>query len=188
MSLHRVLLLTLALLSFAPRPARAQGFISPTLGYAFGADTPTCVSLTNCDDRRLSWGVSMGKMGETVGFEQEFVYGKDFFGKSNLGDSAMLTIMSNLMLILPAGPIRPYGVFGVGLMRPHVKFDTSSLELSQTALGWDFGGGLNIFFTHGFGIRGDVRRLKTFQDITLGVFGNDQLKFWRGSTGVTFRF
>ena len=188
MSLHRVLLLTLALLSFAPRPARAQGFISPTLGYAFGADTPTCLSLTNCDERRLSWGVSMGKMGETVGFEQEFVYGKDFFGKSTLGDSAMLTIMSNLMLILPAGPVRPYGVFGVGLMRPHVKFDTSSLELSQTALGWDFGGGLNIFFTHGFGIRGDIRRLKTFQDITLGVFGNDQLKFWRGSAGVTFRF
>jgi len=55
-------------------------------------------------------------------------------------------------------------------------------------LGWDIGGGLNIFFGHTIGIRGDVRHLRTLQDVTLGVFGNDKVDFWRGSAGLVLRF
>ena len=122
-------------------------------------------------------------MGETIGFEEEFVYAKDFFGRSLVGNNAMFTAMSNLMIIIPAGPVRPYGVFGFGFMRPHVEFNTSSFDLDKTVLGWDFGGGLNIFLTHGFGLRGDIRRLSSFESITLGVFGNDKIEYWRGSAG-----
>ena len=99
----------------------------------------------------------------------------------------MLTLMSNMMLVIPAGPIRPYGVIGIGLMRPHVKLDDLT-SLSKNVIGWDFGGGLNIFLTPRFGLRGDVRRLRSFEDITLGVFSNDKINFWRGSAGLTFGF
>jgi len=92
------------------------------------------------------------------------------------------------MVIIPAGPIQPYGVIGLGLMRPHVDFDALRLALDQNAFGYDIGGGLNIFFGHTVGIRGDLRRLRTFDDVTLGVFGAEKINFWRGSAGLTLRF
>jgi hypothetical protein len=69
-----------------------------------------------------------------------------------------------------------------------VKLDASSLALDKNALGWDIGGGLNIFFAHSVGVRGDVRHLRTLQDVTLGVFGTDKVDFWRASAGLVFRF
>jgi opacity protein-like surface antigen len=187
MTLPRVLLLALALLSFSPRSAWAQGFLSPFVGFGFGGDSATCISLTNCEEKRLSWGASIGSTNGVFGLEQDIAYAPDFFGKTSTGDNAMLTLMSNMMIVIPAGPIQPYGVLGIGLMRPHVKFD-SLTQLDKNVFGWDFGGGLNIFLTHGFGLRGDVRRMRSFKNVTLGVFGNDHIDFWRGSAGVTLRF
>ena len=54
--------------------------------------------------------------------------------------------------------------------------------------GDDIGGGLNIFLAHAIGVRGDIRHLHTLQDITLGLFSNDQIDFWRASAGLTLRF
>ena len=182
----RTIVFAAALLAASVTSARADGFISPTLGYKFGGDSANCPSLTNCDDKRLSWGVSLGATSGAIGFEEDIAYLPDFFGKTPGVDNAMLTLMSNLMIIIPAGPIRPYGVIGLGLMRPHATFN--SLSLSQNTLGWDIGGGINIFLTHGFGIRGDVRRMRTLQDVTLGVFSTDHIDFWRASAGVTLQF
>jgi len=184
----RRLVLSIALLSFTPGSVAAQGFISPFVGFGFGGDSATCVSLTNCEEKRLSWGVSLGKTNGGFGLEQDIAYAPDFFGKTSAGESAMLTLMSNLMFVLPAGPIRPYAVVGLGLMRPHVKYNDLSLSLDKNVLGWDWGGGLNIFLTQGFGLRGDVRHLRSFKNVTLGVFGNDQIDFWRGSAGITLSF
>src|SRR5262249_24003080 len=92
-------------------PARADGFITPFLGFNFAGDqAANCASLTNCEDKRLDWGVAFGTTNGIFGFEGELAYSKDFFGKTPGGDNAVLTLMSNLMLVLPAGPIRPYGV------------------------------------------------------------------------------
>ena len=91
------------------------------------------------------------------------------------------------MLVVPAGPVQPYALVGLGLIRPHVE-GVTSLALDKNAFGWDIGGGLTIFLTHSVGVRGDVRHVRTLQDVTLGLFSNDQLDFWRGSAGVTLRF
>jgi hypothetical protein len=183
-----ILALVTLLVAGSAAPVRADGFISPFVGFGFGGDSANCVSLTNCDEKRLSWGASIGSTNGIFGFEEDIAYAPDFFGKAAGVDSAMLTVMSNLMIIVPAGPIRPYGIVGLGLIRPHVKFDALSLALDKNTLGYDIGGGINIFLTHGVGLRGDVRRMRTLQDVTLGVFGNDTIEFWRGSAGVTFRF
>jgi opacity protein-like surface antigen len=169
-------------------PARAQGFIAPFIGFNFGGDSSNCASLSSCEEKRLNWGASLGTVNGVLGFEEEIGYASQFFGKTPGGDNAMLTLMSNLMVVIPAGPIQPYGVIGIGLMRSHAQFNTSSLSLSNNSLGWDIGGGLNIFLAHSIGIRGDIRRLKTLQDVTLGVFGNDKVEFWRASAGLVFRF
>jgi opacity protein-like surface antigen len=176
------------LLTMAASPARADGFITPYFGYNFGGDSANCVSLTNCEEKRTNWGVALGATHGIFGFEEDIGYAKDFFGKTPNGDNAVLTVMSDFMVVVPAGPIQPYAFAGIGLIRPHVKFDTSSLSIDQNTLGYDLGGGLNIFLTHTVGLRGEVRHLHTLQDVNLGVFASDKLDFWRASAGVTFRF
>jgi hypothetical protein len=188
MKLFRILAMALTLMSSSAVPARADGFISPFLGFGFSRDSAVCQSLTSCEERRNQWGVSIGTSNGDFGFEQDIAYAPDFFGRTPGADNAMLTLMSNLMVIIPAGPIQPYGIIGIGLMRPHIDFDAVSLALNKNALGYDIGGGLNIFLGHSFGIRGDLRRLRTFEDVTLGVFSTDKINFWRGSAGVTLRF
>lgn len=185
----RVAAFAVLLAALSAKPASAQGFISPFLGFTYGGDVAAnCVSLTNCEERRTNWGVGFGTTHGVLGFEEEIGYAKDFFGKTAGGDNAVLTVMSNVLVIVPAGPIRPYALFGIGLMRPHIKFDSSALAFEKNALGYDIGGGVNIFFTRGVGIRGDIRHLQTFEDVTLGVFSNEKLDFWRASAGLTFRF
>jgi opacity protein-like surface antigen len=186
---RRIVCLAVSLLAWAASPARADGFISPFVGFNFGGDSANCVSLTNCEEKRLNLGASIGSMNGVVGLEEDIAYARNFFGKTPGADNALLTLMTNMMIGVPAGPIRPYVVIGLGLVRSHVTLDTSSLTtLNKNAIGYDIGGGLNIFLTHGLGVRGDVRHIKTFQDITLGVFNNDQINFWRGSAGLTFSF
>jgi hypothetical protein len=188
MSCVRISVFALALLVLVAAPTRAQGFISPFAGYNFGGDSANCASLQNCEDKRLNLGVSLGTTNGILGFEEDIAYARDFFGKTPGVSNAVLTLMSNLMLVLPAGPIRPYAIVGLGLIRPHVEFDAGSLALDTNALGYDIGGGVNLFLGHAIGLRGDVRHLRTMQSVTLGLFSNDQLDFWRASAGLTFRF
>jgi opacity protein-like surface antigen len=183
---RRIVVLSFLLVCWTAAPARADSFFSPFVGFNFGGDSANCESLTNCQDKRLNWGASIGNMNGVFGFEEELSYAPDFFGKIPGEHNAMLTLMSNLMVVVPAGPVRPYALFGFGLVRPHV--DTGNLSFSKNTAGYDIGGGLNIFLTHGVGVRGDVRRIRTFENVTLGVFSNDQIDFWRGSAGLTFRF
>jgi hypothetical protein len=186
---RRLLALAAALLAFHVTPARADGFITPSVGFNFGADATNCNSLRSCDDRRTSWGVAIGTTGGVFGFEEEFAYAPNFFGTASGGDNAVLTLMSNLLLVIPAGPVQPYGLVGLGLVRPHARLNPQSLASDQNTLGWDIGGGVNIFLAHAVGVHGDVRHVRTLQDVTLGgLFVNAPLDFWRGSAGVTFRF
>jgi opacity protein-like surface antigen len=177
-----------ALVTLVSVPATAQGFITPYIGFNYGGDSANCLSLRNCEDKRTNWGVAIGKTGGIVGIEEDFGYAKDFFGKTPGADNAVLTLMSNLMLVIPAGPIQPYGLVGLGLIRSHAKLDTSALSFTKNSLGYDIGAGINIFPVHSVGIRGDIRHLETFDDITLGVFSNNKVGFWRGSLGLTLRF
>jgi hypothetical protein len=185
MRLLTVFALTAALLAAHVAPARAQGFITPFVGFNGGGDS-NCASLTNCEDKRLDLGVSLGKTSGLFGFEEDFAYSSQFFGKTPGADNAVLTVMSNLLLVLPAGPIQPYALVGLGLIRPHVQL-TSSV-INQNVLGYDIGGGINIFLLHSVGLRGDVRHFQTLEGVTLGLLGSDKVGFWRGSAGITFRF
>lgn len=170
-------------------PAHADGFLSPFLGFNYGGDSTNCERLTSCDDKRVNWGVALGSTGGIFGFEEEFAYAPNFFGTPSDADNAVLTLMSNLLVVIPAGPVQPYGLIGVGLVRSHTELRASSLASDQNTLGWDIGGGVNVYPVRSVGIRGDLRHIRTLQDLNLGgVFTNAPLDFWRGSVGLTFRF
>lgn len=166
-------------------PAHAAGFITPFIGFNFGGDSANCLSLTNCQEKRSNFGVSIGTL-SGFGVEEDISYAKDFFGSTPGTDSSVFSAMTNLMIAVPAGPVHPYVVGGVGLIKAHVSTNLSTLaSFDNNTFGYDLGGGVHVIFGH-VGVRGDLRRFKTLQDIPL--FTNQPLKFWRGSAGVTFAF
>jgi opacity protein-like surface antigen len=174
------------------RNAAAQGFISPFIGYNFGGDAG-CPTATNCNDKRVDWGVALGALGSVVGFETEFGYTKDFFGESAAQTSNVLTVMGNFMLAPKFGPVQPYGVIGLGLIRTSVEATATSASSDNNQWGWDGGGGLMVFFGHHVGIRGEVRYFHSFQILDLSNFPNvnindTKLDFGRVAGAVVFKF
>jgi opacity protein-like surface antigen len=178
------------LTSGVPRPAAAQTFVSPLLGFDFGDDS-SCPAITGCDDKNLNIGAGIGTLGGFFGLELDVSYAKDFFGAAPGYSSSVLTVMSNLIAGPQIGPVRPYATGGVGLIKSHVSFDaTSLLDSSNTDLGWNIGGGVMIFPGEHVGIRGDIRHFHAFQDFDiLGVSLSDtKLDFGRASAALVFRF
>jgi hypothetical protein len=172
--------------------ANAQGFISPLIGYDFGGDAG-CQQLTNCEDKRLNIGVAVGKMGSILGFEEELADARNFFGSVPTQSSSVITIMSNLMIVPALGPIHPYVLGGIGLMKTHVDFTTSTLlATDNNNLAWDIGGGAIVFFSGHVGVRGDIRHFHSFQTMTIPLlgttFGDARLTFGRASAALVFRF
>lgn len=179
-----------ALVAASATDARAQGFFSPLVGYDFGGDA-SCPQVTNCEDKRMNYGVALGSMGAVFGFEEEFAYAKDFFGKAPALSSSVLTVMSNVMLVPRIGPVRPYLLGGVGLIKSHVEFTPVSLLTSDNnSFGWDVGGGVIALATPHVGVRGDIRYFHAFQDATIVGFivQNPKLDFGRVSVALIVAF
>jgi opacity protein-like surface antigen len=169
--------------------SRAQAYISPFIGFNFGGDA-NCPNITGCEEKRLNFGVGLGKMGSVFGFEEEFAYAKDFFGTAPTLNSSVLTVMSNVMLVPNVGPIRPFALAGVGLIKTKVELTPISLlTTNNNNFGWDIGGGVIIGGEH-FGVRGDIRYFHSFQDQTIAgfVLSSPKLNFGRASAALMLMF
>jgi len=183
-----------ALFLFAgARPANAQGFISPFIGYNFGGDAG-CPEITNCADKRTDYGVSVGALGSLVGIEFELGYTPNFFGETSGQTSNVLTFMGNFMLAPKIGPVQPYGLGGLGLIK--TKVEGLGADNDQNQFGWDIGGGLMVFFGEHVGVRGDVRYFHSFQVLDflnvaglppLGL-GGQKLDYGRAAAAIVFKF
>jgi hypothetical protein len=108
----------------AATPSRAQGFVSPFIGYDFGRNSG-CPQISNCEDKRTNFGVAIGAMGKLLGFEEKLADAKNFFGSVGTQSSSVITVMSNVMIVPAVGPVHPYLLGGLGLMKTHVDFTTS---------------------------------------------------------------
>jgi len=196
MSVLRTLAGTLLLIALAAAPARADGLIIPFFGVNYGGDSGKSFS-DAYDSNRWAWGASFAFMGSGVfGAEGDFAYSPDFFGKTDLGGSKVLTAMGNLLVGIPFGGqrgfgLRPYGVFGVGLIHSGASL-TGISNLDESSFSWDSGGGLMVFFSTHAGMRFDIRYLRTFDalkllDVQL-VESSEKLDFTRTSLGLILRF
>ncbi len=191
---HRALAATTALAFLfvvgAASDLRAQGFISPFIGFNFSGDSG-CPTISDCDDKRLNVGVAFGTMGNVLGFETEFAYANDFFGSAPAYSSSVLTLMGNLMVVPNFGPVRPYALVGLGLIRTNVELTPESLlSTENNNFGWDIGGGVFLFFGDHVGVRGDIRYYHAFQDLSvLGLtLSNTKLDFGRASGALVLKF
>lgn len=203
MSLRKVFLAaSLVTLASAAMPTRASAdwLFTPFIGATFGGDAEVGGSgddFKNKFERRLSYGATLGWMSHGIfGFEADFGYAPNFFraddDSSNfnlVGDGNVTTLMGNLVIGAPSGPVRPYVSGGLGLLKSKVDDAGQFFDASRNDLGYDIGAGLG-FFGGNVGLRGDVRYFRSLQsndddsiDFSLGNF-----KFWRGTLGVTFKF
>ena len=174
----------------APRDARAQGFIAPFIGFDFGGDSG-CQTASDCEDKKSNIGVSFGTMGGAVGFETDIGYARNFFGEVPGQTSNVLTVMSNFMIIPKIGPVRPYVLIGLGLMKTHVELTAPSLlETDNNSFGWDMGAGMMILFGDHIGVRGDIRKISSFQERTILGFtlSNEKLGFQRATAALVLAF
>ena len=197
MSFSRTLTLSLLLGLMVPAAARADGMIVPFIGVNFGGNSGRELSAA-IDAERLDWGVSFAYMGAGVlGLEADIANSPDFFGKSDLGGSSVLTATGNLLFGIPIGGqhgvgFRPYALVGLGVIRSKVDTfgETLSREKSQAA--WDFVGGAMFFFGSNVGLRAELRYFRSFGDLDFDLTDlferRGKMDFARASTGLILRF
>ena len=187
----KMLMLTGAIaLVLTPAQARADGFVTPWVGGAFG---------NGFKNGQTSFGVSAGAMGAgIIGGEVDFGYSPSFFGNtSDFGTNTVMNLMGNVIIGVPVGGqhgpgIRPYLTGGLGLLRSQIDGGTiAKVSSSNNMLGWDAGAGVMGYFSDHVGLGVDVRYLRGFKDTNTGVTSIDlnpsQLHYWRASAGVVFR-
>jgi len=187
----------LVAIALAPMPARADTLITPFFGVNFGGDAGQKLSEA-FDTSQYNWGASISFMGGGVfGVEGDFGFSPDFYGKTDVGGSNVLTATGNLVIGIPFGGqqgfgVRPYGIIGAGLLKSKSDFGTGVAEIDENDLTWSAGGGVLLFFGSTVGLRFDVRYFRTFDDLEiLGVpiaQSPGKVDFTRGSLGLVFRF
>lgn len=199
MPLPRILAVALFVVVLAPLPSRADGLIFPYLGANYGGDSRTDLS-DALDANRTSWGISFSFMSAgVVGVEGDFGYTSDFFGRTDLGGSSVFTAMANMVVGVPFGGqrgfgIRPFGIVGIGAVKATGDAFDSLLSFSDYHAAWDAGGGVMMFFATHVGIRGDVRYIRSLEAVDLlpaiprPELGTGHLDFTRASVGLVFRF
>ena len=188
----RLVTAVIGLLLVTPTTAAADIMLTPFAGFS-----------RLYEENKGTFGVTFS-FGSLIGFE--FDAARIQLGEEDLLiadlDAHATTLMGNIVVRLPTGAVRPYGTAGVGLVRVTADVDTSLggedvLSLEAQDLGWNIGGGVDIFPTPNFGIRADFRRFRTsdvtFEDLLDLGGGLDELplpdfNFWRTTFGVTLKF
>lgn len=178
--------LGVVLLLTAASADAAEAFITPFIGYNFGGDSGNCPSLRNCSDKHANFGVSFGSMGPLFGIEEDISFAKNFFGDAPGTDNSVFSAMTNLLVGVGVGPVRPYVLGGFGLIRSHVSL--LDLSADKNALGYDLGGGVTVSIAPHVGVRGDIRHFHTLQDVNVLIFTGQSLNFLRASAGLALRF
>jgi opacity protein-like surface antigen len=100
------------------------------------------------------------------------------------GESTMYTLTLNMVVaptfyIGQGGRIRPYGLFGGGLMRSSISEfrDFLSLVDTKNLFTWDWGVGIYVYPVRQIGFRGEFRRFQAVGTNNLGL-GWGEIKDW----------
>ncbi len=149
-----------------------------------------------------TYGVSMLWRGDGVAASEiDLGYNPGFYDGlpvvSPDGSSNMYTLTWNFLLgptfyIGQGGRIRPYGLFGGGLMRSSISQFTNFMSVTNTKnlFTWDWGLGVYVYPVRQIGFRGDFRRFQAVGTNNLGL-GWGELKDWnyyRLTFGVALAF
>lgn len=192
---RRTLALSLLLGVLAPAPALADGMVIPFIGVNFGGNSGRELSRA-IDVERFDWGASFTFMGGGIlGIEADIAHSPDFYGRTDVGGSSVLTATGNMLIGIPIGGqkgvgIRPYVLAGLGMIRSEIDTLGDALGVDHSDAAWSFGGGAMFFFGTNVGLRADLRYFQTFRalDLVDVIDGRGRLDFARASAGLILRF
>jgi hypothetical protein len=165
-----VLLIALALFAMDGR-ALAQGSFTASIGNVYGGDTPKTQGV---------YALAIGGGGaHGIGSEIEFSESRHFFDSDDGSrKGGILTLMASVLLTVPVGRVRPYGLFGYGFIRERTESTAGGVftSLSTRDVGYSVGGGVTYHFARLAGVRGDLRHFKvrtangvSFQRLLIGI-------------------
>lgn len=178
-----------------PATAAADWIVSPYIGTRFAANTTFVVGREGTEESKFLFGSSIGLLTDGVlGVEADLAFVPGFFDGSSIVQSRVTTLMGNVVLATPLGVnqygLRPYLTGGLGLLRARGN-DTFGPVISSNLLGMNIGGGAIGPISERTSLRFDlryIRNLGTDDETPLASNAGFQLKFWRGTVGLTFRF
>jgi opacity protein-like surface antigen len=208
--------LTLLFLGSVAAPARADWFLTPYFGVAFGGASNQFV-LNDLDDefeQRVNFGGSIGWRSKGIwGFDLDYNVAPNFFqftgGTNNFDlfdlNSSVQTLMGNVTIAIPVGGSRgagfhPYVTAGLGTIRTQLRSESDVFDdITSNDSGFNVGGGAHFFLGTHFGIRADARYIRGFESlddedpIEDSPFFDQRIatevfNFSRGSLGLTFRW
>ena len=177
-------------LVMTPGTARADWLFTPNAGTTFGADAS--------GNEHFTYGASIGWMGAGVfGWEADLSYTPEFFEAGDgdfdpVDNSNVTSAMLNAMIGIPiggqtGGGFRPYFTTGLGLLQREVESSNDLFDVNSNEWGFNLGAGAMGFMTDHVGFRGDVRYIRSFEDLERTVDAGS-FDFWRGTAGLTFRW
>lgn len=207
----RVALLAAALLCIAPRPAHADWYFTPFIGYDLhGSTTFVDPEYGGRDRSKVTIGGSAALLVGVLGLEADYGYTPGFFenpacDRTRSGESCPLgplithshvqTLTANVMLAAPLAwtheSLRPYIVGGVGVMDVVADDISSFFPVNSNLTAFDLGGGAIGMLGTRTGLRFDIRRFTNLdRDTPSGgsIGGPARLHFWRATVGVTLRY
>ena len=208
--------LTLLFLGSLAAPARADWFLTPYFGAAFGGASNQFV-LNDLDDefeQRVNFGGSLSWRSKGIwGFEVDYNVAPNFFqftgGTNNFDlfdfDSSVQTLMGNVVIAVPVGGssgmgFQPYLTAGLGTIRTQLRSESDVFDdITSNDSGFNVGGGAHFFLGSHFGIRADVRYIRGFESIDDEdpiedspffdqSIATEVFNYSRGTVGLTFRW
>ena len=191
---RRLVSAALAVALAVPAAARADILITPFAGWTFSSKTGNDDDGLELDNRTV-FGGSLAIVGARgLGVEVDLGFVPDFFEPKDLdidvlGDNNVTTVMGNLMFASSAGGFRPYVTGGAGLIRSQVGDFGELFDAVESNFGVNVGGGL--FLGSGrISLRGDLRYFRNLSgsDDVLIEQAVQDLRFWRGTVGLTLGF
>jgi len=208
--------LTLLFIGSLAAPARADWYLTPYIGAAFGGASNQFV-LNDLDDefeQRVNFGGSFGWRSKGIfGVEVDYNVAPNFFqftgGTNNFDlfdfDSSVQTLMGNVVIALPIGGstgmgFHPYVTAGLGTIRTQLRSDSDVFDdITSNDTGFNVGGGAHFFLGTHFGLRADVRYVRGFESLDDEdpiednpffdqSIATDVFNYTRGTVGLTFRW
>lgn len=181
-------------------PARAQPLqLVPYFGATLRGSSALLADLEGGSRESASvLGVSGVRLGDGwFGLEADLAHAPGFFERGAreivLPGSHVTTLTGSGVVTLPVRitreSLRPYVVVGGGALQARARDLTEVFSVLSTMPVVAVGGGATGFVSNTFGLRFDVRHLRTLGrgDDPL-VLDGPRVQFWRGSIGLVFRY
>jgi opacity protein-like surface antigen len=189
-----LMIAALSAVAFTPATANADWLFTPNMGMSFGGAAS--------GNEHLTYGASIGWMGAGIfGWEADLNYTPEFFEAGDddvdfIDNSNVTSAMFNAIIGAPVGGqfgpgFRPYVSGGIGMLSREVQSEDDLFDVNSNELGFNLGGGAMGFASDHVGFRGDLRYIRSFEDLEADdstPFSAGSFDYWRGTAGITFRW